>query len=66
MAITKLNRHDNCEVQAIKGPFGPHYAKLICKTCNTGIQWLSRDDFFLIQGTYINNNNNTITTYNDH
>ena len=48
MAITKLNKHDNCEVEAIKGPFGPHHAKLICKTCNTAIQWLRKDDYIKV------------------
>jgi len=29
--------------QIIKGPFGPHAAKLICRKCNVWIKWLPKN-----------------------
>jgi len=45
MAITKLKKHDKCEVKAIKGPFGIHYGRLICARHHKHIQWLSEADY---------------------
>lgn len=45
MAITKNTHHDTCPVKAIKGPFGFHFGKLICKRHHKHIQWLSEADF---------------------
>ena len=48
--ITKLTRHNHCEVEAILGPFGNHYAKLICKKHKAHIQWISEADYTKITG----------------
>lgn len=41
-----LGIHENHEWQPIKLQSGPHYGKLICKTCNNKfIQWLPKDAF---------------------
>jgi hypothetical protein len=45
MAITQNKKHDKCPVKAIKGPFGIHFGKLICKRHHKHIQWLSQADF---------------------
>lgn len=37
-------KHKNCPVQVVVGPFGPHYAKLICTRHNKQIQWLNQQD----------------------
>lgn len=50
MAITRLNKHNNCEVEAHKGPFGHHYGKLVCKQHNVIVQWLSQADYNTITG----------------
>ena len=50
--ITKLTRHDGHEVRIhLTRGLGPHYAALRCVLCNKHIQWLSRSDVKLIQGT---------------
>ena len=38
-------KHKNCEMIAVLGPFGPHYAKLVCKKHNKTVQWLSCDQY---------------------
>ena len=45
MALTKNTKHDNCKVKAILGPFGIHYAKLVCKNHKKVIQWLSQAEY---------------------
>lgn len=50
MAITINTHHNNCEVKAIKGPFGIHYGKLICSNHNKHIQWLNEQDFETVIG----------------
>jgi len=45
MAITELNKHNNCPVKAILGPFGNHYGRLVCRKHRKHIQWLSEADF---------------------
>lgn len=45
MAITPHNRHNLCRVKAIEGPFGIHYAKLVCQQHDVWIQWLSKQDY---------------------
>lgn len=66
MAITKLSKHDTHQVSVhLCKSNSVHYAALRCVDCNKHIQWLSKQDFFLLQmGTHINNNNNIITTNN--
>ena len=66
MAITKLTKHNDCEITIRKLlPDHMHFAELRCVDCNKHIQWLSERDFFLVVGTDINNNNNNITTNNN-
>lgn len=66
MAITRLKHHDNHQVSIHRcKPTAVHYAALRCSDCNTHIQWLSRDDFFAIMGTDINNKNYNKTTKNN-
>ena len=58
MAITKLKSHDKCPVKAIKGPFGPHFGRLICNKHHKHIQFLSETDFIKtvkILGKFENN-----------
>jgi len=45
MAITSNTKHNKCPVKAIKGPFGIHYAKLICKKHKKWVDWLSQADY---------------------
>lgn len=45
MAITKLKSHNKCSVEAIRGPFGNHYGKLVCKRHKKWIQWLNQHDY---------------------
>lgn len=45
MTITRLTKHDKCKQKAIKGPYGIHYARLICKKHKTHIQWLSQAQY---------------------
>lgn len=41
-----LGTHENHDWQPVKLQSGPHYGKLICKTCNNKfIQWLPKDAF---------------------
>ena len=49
MAITRLKKHDNSQVKAIKGPFGIHYGKLVTSQNNKHIQWLNQADYNSIQ-----------------
>ena len=49
MALTKLSKHDKCEVEARLRHKGPHYAELHCKDCDVHIQWLTWWDFIKIQ-----------------
>ena len=48
MAITKLNKHNNCPVKAIRLTEGTHFGKLICKKHHKHIQWLSEADFLTL------------------
>lgn len=50
--ITKNKHHNNCEVKAIKGPFGIHYGKLICNNHGKHIQWLNEADYKTIIQEY--------------
>lgn len=43
--ITKMKKHDNCEVETRRLYEGPHYAKLVCRDCKTWIQWLDQKDY---------------------
>ena len=43
--ITRLKKHDNCEVETQRLYEGPHYAKLVCRDCRTWIQWLDKKDY---------------------
>jgi hypothetical protein len=46
MSIENSNvykKHKNCEVEIVVGPFGPHYAKLVCKSHKKLIQWLNKE-----------------------
>ena len=45
MPITKLTKHNNCECYTKKVIGGPHYAKLMCRTHNVFIQWLSKEEY---------------------
>ena len=45
MAITKNTKHNNCKQKAIKGPFGIHYAKLVCKKHKKWVDWLSKAQY---------------------
>ena len=45
MAITSLTKHNKCKQKAIIGPYGIHYAKLICKKHKAQIQWLSKAEY---------------------
>jgi len=66
MSITRLKHHDKHQVSIHRcKPTAVHYAALRCADCNTHIQWLSRDDFFAIMGTDINNKNYNKTTKNN-
>jgi hypothetical protein len=38
-------KHKNCPVEAVLGPFGIHYAKLICAKHRKVIQWLSESQY---------------------
>jgi len=49
MALTKLTKHDNCEVKAELLQTGPHYARLVCTDCDVHIQWLTWWDYIKIQ-----------------
>jgi len=49
MAITKRKKHNKAQVKAIKGPFGPHFGKLVTQKRNRHIQWLSEADYNSIQ-----------------
>ena len=41
-----LGIHENHDWQPIKGPFGPHAGKIICKTCNDKwVSWLPKGTF---------------------
>tara|TARA_R110000796_G_scaffold103973_1_gene213479 strand:- start:367 stop:657 length:291 start_codon:yes stop_codon:yes gene_type:complete len=43
MAVTKLTKHDNCEVTVEQTPKGHcHPARLMCVDHNTHIQWLDK------------------------
>lgn len=46
MAITRLTKHDNCEVyiQLERWSQSGHYASLQCADCLTHIQWLNKWD----------------------
>jgi hypothetical protein len=41
-------KHKNCNMRVEVGPFGPHYAKLICTKHNKQIQWVSKEAAELI------------------
>lgn len=43
--ITKLNKHDQCEIQTRRIYDSPHYGELRCRDCNKHIQWLSKKDY---------------------
>lgn len=49
MAITRLNKHDNCPVQLTRLAGNTHYARLSCAVHHTHIQWVSARDFKLIK-----------------
>lgn len=42
MSNKLFDRHRNCPVQVVTGPFGPHAAKLVCTRHNKVMQWLSK------------------------
>lgn len=44
-------KHKNCPMRIEIGPFGPHYAKLICNKHNKTIQWLSKSAVVLLEST---------------
>ena len=49
MAITKVKKHDKCEMAIIRMPKGSaHFAELRCADCCKHIQWLGRKDYFLL------------------
>lgn len=52
--ITKNKHHNNCPVQAVLGPFGIHYGRLICRHHNKHIQWLNKADYDTIIQQYPN------------
>lgn len=61
MAITKLTKHNSHQMSIRRCKTGSmHYAALRCVSCNCHIQWLSKQDFFSLMGTDINNNNYNI------
>lgn len=41
-------KHRNCTVEVVVGPFGPHYAKLVCKVHKKHIQWLSKESAIML------------------
>lgn len=45
MAITRLNKHDNCEVKTERVWDSPHYARLVCRDHGVHIQWLSKTEY---------------------
>jgi hypothetical protein len=45
MAITKLTKHDCCEVKTIRIYDSPHYGELRCRDHNVHIQWLSKEEY---------------------
>lgn len=64
--ITKLTKHNNHKVSIHRcKPTAVHYAALRCAKCDVHIQWLSKQDFFAIMGTDINNKNYNKTTKNN-
>lgn len=64
--ITKLRKHDNHKVTIHKcKETAVHYAALRCADCDKHIQWLSKEDYFAIMGTDINNNNYDNNKIND-
>lgn len=63
MAITKVKKHDKHQVAIIRMPKGSaHFAELRCADCCKHIQWLGREDYFLLNRR--TNINNYITTIN--
>ena len=54
MAITRHNKHNKCNVVAIRviSDTNPHYAKLCCKKHKTMIQWLNKETFESIVQEY--------------
>jgi len=42
-------KHKNCDTKIVLGPFGPHYAKLICKKHGVQLQWLSKSAVALLE-----------------
>ena len=40
---TKEHLHHKLIVKI--GPYGPHYAKMICKQCNKFIKWASKQEY---------------------
>lgn len=35
--------HKDCEVKLVVGPFGPHYAKLVCVQHNKFVAWAKQE-----------------------
>lgn len=42
-------KHKDCPVEAVLGPFGIHYAKLVCAKHGKMICWLSKTDYHKLQ-----------------
>lgn len=37
--------HTNHEIKIVKGPFGPHYSKMICLQCNKFVKWANQQEY---------------------
>lgn len=59
MAITRLTKHDSCEVSIRRTILsGPHYAELRCSDCDVHIQWLNQNTYNILVGKYKNKEQN--------
>jgi len=55
MAITRLTKHDSCEVTIRRTVLsGPHYAELRCVDCDKHIQWLNQTAYEILAGKHNN------------
>ena len=52
MAILQHTHHDDCCVAVERAPFGPHFARLMCKDHHKHIQWLTRRDAVFLARHY--------------
>jgi hypothetical protein len=45
-----IDKHKKHELKLVLGPYGPHYAKFVCKNCNNAyVKWATKHEAKIYQ-----------------